>query len=125
MNSNKLLIVEDEALIRLNLKIYFEGKGYHIDEAETGETGLSLLEQGSYSLCIIDDGLPDTSAQKFVIQAHKVSPNTKHLIYTGTSNYQLPSVLKNYGLTQNSVLYKVKDGLSDISDRISAILENK
>lgn len=122
MQTHKLLIVDDEALIRLNLKMYLEGKGYEIEEADSGEAGLSLLEEKTFALCLLDDGLPDTSAQQFIIQANKVKAGLPHLIYTGSLDYQLPSVLQDYGLDETSVLYKVKDGLEEIARRVDRLV---
>lgn len=54
----KILVVDDEERIRRLLKMYLEKEGYEIEEAEDGETALSLAMNRDYALILLDVMLP-------------------------------------------------------------------
>lgn len=55
----RVLIVEDEALIRWSLRRKFEERGYEVLEAETGEVADARLAEGDFDLVMLDYQLPD------------------------------------------------------------------
>lgn len=55
----KVLIVEDEKLIRWSLRQKFEARGYRVTDVETGAEGLEALEADIYDLIMLDYKLPD------------------------------------------------------------------
>lgn len=59
MSSPLILIVEDEAPIRKFLRVSLTGEEYRIDEAETGQKGLTMAASQPPDLVILDLGLPD------------------------------------------------------------------
>jgi CheY-like chemotaxis protein len=46
MPTEKILIVDDERLVRWSLRQKCEEWGYHVVEAEAGEPGLKLAQHG-------------------------------------------------------------------------------
>jgi two-component system, NtrC family, response regulator AtoC len=54
-----ILIVEDEALIRLSLAARLRDEGYEVVEAETGAEGIAALESKRVDLVLLDFRLPD------------------------------------------------------------------
>ena len=56
---NKILIVDDDALLRRSLKYRLEREGYTVTAAETGEDGLGLARRDPPDLILLDIGLPD------------------------------------------------------------------
>lgn len=55
----RVLIIEDEALIRWSLRRKFEEQGYTVDEAADAATGLDLHSHHAYDLIMLDYRLPD------------------------------------------------------------------
>ena len=55
----RVLIVEDESLIRWSLRQKFEQMGYQVTEAERGDTALDELGTEVYDLVMLDYRLPD------------------------------------------------------------------
>jgi len=55
----RVLIVEDEKLIRWSLRQKFEARGYQVTDVETGGDGLSALDAEQYDLIMLDYKLPD------------------------------------------------------------------
>ncbi|MCB9603620.1 MAG: sigma-54-dependent Fis family transcriptional regulator [Sandaracinus sp.] len=56
-----ILVVDDEKNIRRTLRMVLEGSGFDVQEAETGEAGLALLESEEIDLVILDIRLPGIS----------------------------------------------------------------
>ncbi|MBU6361101.1 MAG: response regulator transcription factor [Chloroflexota bacterium] len=54
----KILLVEDEGILRTTLAQQLEAEGYQVLTAADGERGLELAREGSPDLCIFDVMLP-------------------------------------------------------------------
>ncbi len=52
--SATILVVDDEKNIRRTLRMVLEGEGFEVEEAESAERGLAILEQGAIDLVILD-----------------------------------------------------------------------
>ncbi|MCU0617896.1 MAG: response regulator [Gemmatimonadaceae bacterium] len=63
MDSRRVLLVDDEAGIRLALRKWFERNGWSVDEAGDGDSAVSFLaaQHAGYGLVICDVHLPDTN----------------------------------------------------------------
>ena len=55
----KILIVDDEEMIREVIKEYSEDAGYQTDEAENGKIALEKLNKNTYDLLILDIMMPE------------------------------------------------------------------
>ena len=54
----RALVVDDSPTVRKQLELELKASNIHVDSAETGEMGLSLVEQNSYDLIFLDVMLP-------------------------------------------------------------------
>ncbi len=54
----RLLIVDDEKNLRLTLAEILRGEGYQVDVAECGESAISLCEENTYEVALIDLRMP-------------------------------------------------------------------
>jgi two-component system response regulator MtrA len=54
----RILIVEDDDHIRTALKLMFEGEGFDVDDAPTGELGVALFSRMTSDVAIVDIMLP-------------------------------------------------------------------
>ncbi len=57
--SVRILIIEDEKLIRWSLRQKFEGRKFNVTEVECGSEAIEALEQGMFDLIMLDYKLPD------------------------------------------------------------------
>ena len=55
----RVLVVDDEAQIRVVLRAYLEREGYSVEEAATGSAAVDLVGSFSPDLVLLDIGLPD------------------------------------------------------------------
>jgi DNA-binding response OmpR family regulator len=54
----RILIVEDDDHIRTALRLMFEGEGFIVDDAPTGEVGVALFSRMASDVAIVDVMLP-------------------------------------------------------------------
>jgi DNA-binding response OmpR family regulator len=54
----RILIVEDDDHIRTALRLMFEGEGFSVDDASTGEVGVALFTRMTSDVAIVDVMLP-------------------------------------------------------------------
>src|SRR5438477_6689395 len=71
MPSEKILIVDDERLVRWSLRQKCEEWGYHVVEAEAGEPGLKVAQHESPDLVLLDVRMPDLSGLEVLEQLKK------------------------------------------------------
>src|ERR1700752_2535851 len=71
MPSEKILIVDDERLVRWSLRQKCEEWGYHVMEAEAGEPGLKVAQHESPDLVLLDVRMPDISGLEVLDQLKK------------------------------------------------------
>ncbi|EIC84656.1 two-component system response regulator PmrA [Serratia sp. M24T3] len=78
----KLLIVEDDDLLRQGLTMALNGESYASDSASTAAEANALLQSSQYSLIILDLGLPDTDGATLLRQWRRQNISLPVLILT-------------------------------------------
>ena len=71
MATEKILIIDDERLVRWSLRQKCEEWGYHVSEAEAAEPGLKLAQIESPDLVLLDVRLPDINGIQVLEQLKK------------------------------------------------------
>ncbi|MBT3394121.1 MAG: sigma-54-dependent Fis family transcriptional regulator [Waddliaceae bacterium] len=82
MAIEKILVVDDEILIRSFLEETLSRKGFDVTTAEDGKEGISLLVKNSYDLIITDMKMPRATGMDVLRKAREVSPSTLVVIIT-------------------------------------------
>src|SRR5213593_3971512 len=78
----RILIVEDEALIRDILVRKLTALGYTCETCDNGRTALSLLASSSYDLVLTDLMLPEIGGLVLLRQVQSISPDTAVILVT-------------------------------------------
>jgi two-component system, OmpR family, response regulator len=117
----RILIIDDENLVRDNLVAYFEDEGFSVTATDTGEDALELLKARRFDVGIIDMRLPGIDGNAVILQAHSINPGMKFLIHTGSTNYSLPKELVGLGLRPEHILRKPIGNMDHLRDRITAL----
>ena len=85
----KILVIDDDSLIREFVKRGLAEDGYIVDTAATASDGLLCARVGSYDAIILDIGLPDASGLEVAREMRRESDATPILLLTartGTDN---------------------------------------
>jgi DNA-binding NtrC family response regulator len=84
---NRILLVEDDADVRLLLEHVLLGAGYQVDSADTVDSACALLDTHTYDLVLADGRLEDGTGMMVAEKAAETG--TKSLIITGYA-FELP-----------------------------------
>jgi two-component system response regulator ResD len=114
----KILVVDDEEVIRRVLRICLEKAGYEVKEAENGIRALQAIEQDRADLVISDVVMPGKDGWE-VLRELKGKEGTEHIpVILLTAKNQDEDMLKGYELkadyyitkpfTRKQVIYGVK-----------------
>ncbi len=79
---SKLLIVDDEEIVRQSLKAWFLEDGYEIDIAEDAEAALRLYEKNKYDLILLDIKMPGMSGMDLLIKLKEFDPDAIIILIT-------------------------------------------
>ncbi len=115
----RLLLIEDDAVLRLTLARQLEAQAYRVDQAADGEDGLFQAREYPFDLAIVDLGLPKINGLT-VVQALRAEGRTLPiLILTARSSWQD----KVLGLEAGADDYLVKPfEYPELAARVKALL---
>ena len=82
-----MLVVEDDALVRVAAVEFLADLGLAAEEAETGRQALGVLAaHNDIDLLITDVGLPDIDGHDLAAQARQLRPSLKIILASGYSS---------------------------------------
>ena len=79
----KILVVDDEEIVRHTLEEFLNYLGHHADGVEDGLLGLRALEDGHYDAAIVDIRMPGLDGISFLSRSRKIWPDLPIIIVTG------------------------------------------
>jgi len=86
--SAKVLIVDDEELIRLNLRMLLEDLGYCVVEAADGREGLDAFDREGPDLILADLRMPVMDGLSMIAALREKSTETPVIVVSGTGTVQ-------------------------------------
>lgn len=84
----RLLLVEDDAALRLPLARQLEAEGYRVDQAADGAEGLFMAQEYPFDLAIVDLGLPKVNGITIVQRLRAEGRTLPLLILTARGSWQ-------------------------------------
>jgi len=82
MSKNKVLVIDDERLVRWSLEQKLSREGYDVESAPTGEEGLNLLRDGGHELVLLDLRLPGIDGVQTLQEIKKLERDIGVIILT-------------------------------------------
>jgi DNA-binding response OmpR family regulator len=79
----RILMVDDEASIRLTLSAILTRAGYDVTSAGNGEEAVPLLEQQAFDLLLVDLKMPGMGGMQVVAAARQRQPDIAVIVLTG------------------------------------------
>ncbi|MCF6267036.1 MAG: sigma-54 dependent transcriptional regulator [Desulfuromusa sp.] len=78
----RILVVEDEDIMRITVLDHLRHQGWQVDEATNGNDALALVKKNSYDLIISDIRLPGINGEKLLIEVKHHTPRTEVILMT-------------------------------------------
>lgn len=119
----RILIVEDDELLRRNLRAYLEDEGFKVIVAGSAEEGLKILTGAGIDAAIVDIRLPGIDGNTFIERAHRLDPCLRFVIYTGSAGYKPSRSLRTLGIGEKSVFIKPISDMALLAGAINRLLE--
>ncbi len=119
----RILIVDDEELIVLAMRRYFEGLGYYVDSAHELEEAQALLATRTYDLVIADlrlTGIGGVEGLQIVADVHQRCANTRVILLSAFGTPEIERESFNRGA--DAFLHKPK-AMMEIATVATALLE--
>ncbi len=85
----KILVIDDEAIVRMSCERALEQEGYEVTSAASGREGIDLLEKDTFGLVLLDLKMPDIDGVEVLNTINKRWPDTKVIMITGYSTVEI------------------------------------
>ncbi len=104
--NKKVLVIDDEEMIRRILRTYLAKWGFLVTEASDGEEALQEMAKDNFDLLICDILMPRKNGWE-VLQEVKSNPQTKDIpVIVLTAKNEEPDMFKGYDLGANYYMIK-------------------
>ncbi|MGQ9426681.1 response regulator [Gilvimarinus sp. F26214L] len=83
MAARKLLIIDDDKIVRQNVAAYLEDSGYLVLEASNGAEGLAIFHSENPEIVLCDLMMPDMSGLDVLKEVHEACPEVPVIVISG------------------------------------------
>ncbi len=97
MPNNKILVVDDEAIVRESIRDWLKLSNFDVSTAESGEEALKMIENQDFTVMILDLRLPGESGFSVLAKAKALKPGLKSIIITAYPTEDTVSEAKKLG----------------------------
>ena len=87
----KILIVDDEKIVRESLLHWFEEDDYDVEAAEDGETALKMFDKSKYDLLLVDMKMPGISGLELLKKVRQIDKDAIVILITAFAS--VPSAI--------------------------------
>lgn len=85
----KILVIDDEAIVRVSCERALGQEGYEVTAAASGREGIELLEKNSFGLVLLDLKMPDIDGVEVLNTINRKWPGTRVIMITGYSTVEI------------------------------------
>lgn len=82
-NPLRILVVEDEPLVREVIEVYLTGDNHTVALAVNGRDGLQKFRDGEFDLVLTDRAMPEMNGDELAIEIRKLNPAQPIVLLTG------------------------------------------
>jgi len=94
----KILLVEDEAVVRESVRDWLIEDGYDVECVETGEEALERIKEEEFGVVVLDLRLPGIDGLQVFEHVKEMTPETKGIIITAYPSKETQEKAKRLGL---------------------------
>jgi DNA-binding NtrC family response regulator len=122
----KILLVEDEAVVRESVRDWLVDDGYAVECVETGEEALERVEKEDFGVLVLDLRLPGIDGLAVFEQAKKIKPETKAVMITAYPSIETRDKARRLGLLDYVPKpFKVEDLEKTIKEALQDVVEKR
>jgi DNA-binding NtrC family response regulator len=88
MTKPRILVIDDEEIVRISCRKCLAPEGYEVDTAPNGAEGLRLTRENHYALILTDLKMPDMDGMEFLMTMKETQPEARVIMITGYSTLE-------------------------------------
>lgn len=96
----RILVVDDESIVRVSCKRILEPEGFHVDIAADGYEAIELIKKQAYDIIITDLKMPKMDGLEVLQWIKRNSPASKVVVITGFSTPEIAERSVEAGATK-------------------------
>ncbi len=123
IKQSKILVVDDEELIRRMCRSVFEAEGFEVIEASSGAEALSVLEKKKIPLMLVDVVMPGMSGLELLKQVKERYRDTDVVIMTGYSTVEY--AVESLKVGASDFLTKPFESISILKQSVTKVFEKQ
>ena len=114
--TQRILIVDDEEMIRLLYRKELSRDGYEVDTASSGAEAIEKASQGEFDVVILDIELPDMSGLGALHKLREIAPETPIILNSAYTTYKsdFQSWLADDYIVKSSDLEPLKEKIKQL-----------
>lgn len=125
MVNEKILIADDDEIVRKAFAETLSSGGYDVTSVSNGEEAIELLKKSHYDLLLTDYELGDVKGIDVLKAAKEINTDYKVIMITAYGDYALAKEATNSWKDKNSlVLYKTM-GVDNLLSNVRDMLDGK
>ena len=110
----RILVVDDEPIVRESIRDWLEDAGYQVATAESGEEALEMIETQDFSVVVLDIRLPGRTGIKVLKEIKAQKPQIKSIVITAYPSAEMADEAMKLG----AVDYLIKPIAPDELERL-------
>jgi CheY-like chemotaxis protein len=118
-DGGRVLVIDDEAVLRGLLRDMLLACGYEADVAEDGARGIEQFQTGRYDAVITDLLMPGMNGFEVVIALRTIDPSVRIIMLTGSAPEQTAGRARESGVT---LLHK-PIALTDLKTAVDSVCQ--
>ncbi|NVO19313.1 MAG: sigma-54-dependent Fis family transcriptional regulator [Bacteroidetes bacterium] len=127
MKQLKILVIEDEKLIRWSLQKHLTSKGYTVFTAESGEEGIKIFEENHPEVVFVDNKLPNMQGLDVILRLKSIDDEAVIVFMTAYGSIETAVSAMKAGATEYInkpfAFEEIEVILENIKSKISIIKE--
>ncbi|MCP4724612.1 MAG: sigma-54-dependent Fis family transcriptional regulator [bacterium] len=120
--NRKILIVDDEEIIRNSLSYFLSSEGFDVDIADNGKTAQKKIEEVSFDIVITDINMPEMDGIELLKNVTETRPETFFIIITAYGSLETAINALRYG-AYDYILKPIE--FEDVLIKLTKLFEHK
>lgn len=121
-SESKLLLIEDDELLRELLHEFLADDGFTVVEAQDGKTAQSLLQSDTYDVILCDLFMPNMDGISLIRWLRGQGQSIPVIILSGTISTDINQALKDLNVTDRFFKPLTSEELGRLSERLQQLL---
>ena len=119
----KVIVVEDEEMVRINLEDFLTDDGFEVVSASTAEEALEIIKENQFDVAVVDIRLPKMDGDSLIKAVHGIQPGMRFVIHTGSPHFSLSRELEELGITRKHLFLKPISDMGILSQAVKELVE--